>query len=177
MFFSFVELIRRYMKQCWLIIKGNLWYSIEEHFGRSSRELNPWHAFGEYTYDVIAKFTRGQWVKCRFIIYRLDIYHFADLYVQIHVTQCLWSYYILCGYIVARQRKLYIRLGPISLIRWKWPFGCQNMEISSFWTVCGQRETHVLVGQKTSKERRDFLIYLRSLWWRRPLRWQRNMVN
>ena len=37
-----------YLKQCWLVIRGVMWYSPESNFTRSAHALNLYHVWGDY---------------------------------------------------------------------------------------------------------------------------------
>ena len=46
-----------YLNQCKLIIKSALWYSAENNFIRSALEIDPYHAFGNYNFEIILTFS------------------------------------------------------------------------------------------------------------------------
>ena len=50
---------RQYLKQCWFINKGVLWYSPENSFSRGANGLN---VFRNYTYRIVTASPRRQWI-------------------------------------------------------------------------------------------------------------------
>ena len=52
-----------YLTQCWLIIRGVLWHSPECKFIGTAQDINSKLEFENYTFEIIFKSLRGQWVK------------------------------------------------------------------------------------------------------------------
>ena len=50
-----------YLNQCWLIIKGVLWYSPYNIFTGSARDISSWYEFENYNFEIMATSPRGQW--------------------------------------------------------------------------------------------------------------------
>ena len=50
-----------YENQCLVFLKGVLWYSFGITLTRSSHEINPYHAFLDYTLKIITAYPRGHW--------------------------------------------------------------------------------------------------------------------
>ena len=59
--------LAHYLNQCWLTIKGVPWHSPEGIFCfiRSTHELNLWHVFEHYTFEITTTSPSGQWVKVK----------------------------------------------------------------------------------------------------------------
>ena len=52
-----------HLNQCWLIIKGFLWYSPESNFTRTAHEFNPLHVFKDCSFLNYHHISQGQWVN------------------------------------------------------------------------------------------------------------------
>ena len=67
--------LSHYLNQCWLIIKGVLWYSLGNNFTGSAHELNLQHVFRDYTLKITTTPLMCQWSYCSLVLsQQFDVY-------------------------------------------------------------------------------------------------------
>ena len=88
---------RFYLSQCYLVIKGVLWHSLESNFTRSAHESNPWHVFGDFTFKITNASPRGQWAKLFLLSRNKQLQHKCIFVTSQNISShlgfriCIWQ--------------------------------------------------------------------------------------
>ena len=75
-----------YLNQCWLIIRRLQWYSSEDNFRSDISATNHWNKLENYSYKILLKYPRGQWVRCKINMLCLE-----NMLVTVYHENFIWE--------------------------------------------------------------------------------------